>query len=165
MVYVDDIAIIRNIKLEIGLLKAQLEKKFKLKHLGYLSYFLGVEVAYSEEGAYLSQRKYALEILNDSGLLEAKPSNVPMERMVNLRDEFESIQNPTFYRKLVGKLIFLNITRLDLSFLVHWLSQFMKDPKEVHLRVLLKVARYFKKAPGQGLLCKKIQYFGCAWLL
>lgn len=70
-------------------------------------------------------------------------------------DKSNSINNPTIYKKLVGKLIYLNITMLDLSFPVHQLSHFMNSPKEVHLNVLLKLIRYIKNASRHGLLYKK----------
>jgi len=156
VVYVDDIIITGSNELEIGITKILLEKQFKLKDLGILSYFLGIEVSHSPQGIYLSQRKYALGILEESGLSGAKPSKIPMERHIDLKnDDSLLIKNPTFYRKMVGKMIYLNITRPDLSFTVNWLSQFMHEPKEVHLKVLFKLIRYIKNAPGQGLLYSK----------
>lgn len=156
LVYVDDIIITGSNEIELVTIKTNIEDNFKIKDLGKLNYFLGIEVLYSEEGIYLSQRKYALGILEESELIEAKPSKIPMERHTNLRnDKAKPLKNPTFYRSLVGKLIYLNITRPDLSFPVHWLSQFMGNPNEIHLQVLFKVIRYIKTAPGQGLLYKK----------
>lgn len=81
-----------------------------------------------------------MKILKENDLYEAKSSKIPIERQININDdEYERISNPTFYKKLVGKLIYLNISMLDLSFGVHWLSQFMNNPKEIHLKVLLKL--------------------------
>lgn len=135
LVYVDNIIITGNNELEIGILKVKLEKHFKLKDHGRLFYFLGIEVSYSTSGIYLSQRKYALDILSESGLSEAKSSKIPMGRQIDLKnDNSKYISNPTFYRKLVGKLIYLNITRPDIIFPIHWLSQFMSEPKEIHLQ-------------------------------
>ena len=62
------------------------------------------------------------------------------------------IIDPTQYRCLVGRLIYLTITRLELSYSVHISFQFMQNPKEEHMEVAKRVLRYLKGNPGQGLL-------------
>lgn len=81
-----------------------LNDRFKLKDLGTLKYFSGIEVARSTKGIFLSQRKYALEILKDTGFLGAKPSKFPMEQNLMLNEnDGELITNPSSYHKLVGQ--------------------------------------------------------------
>lgn len=58
------------------------------------------------------------------------------------------------YRRLVGRLIYLFVTRLDLAYSVHILSQFMQQPREDHWEAALKVVRYLKKSLGQGILLR-----------
>ena len=80
LVYVDDILIASNDVDAVNTLKLFLDNKFKLKDLGTLKYFLGLEVARTEKGISLCQRKLTLELLSDTGLLASKPANVPMEQ-------------------------------------------------------------------------------------
>jgi hypothetical protein len=123
LVYVDDIIVVGNNLKQIQELKTYLGNCFKLKDLGVLKYFLGIEVACSAQGIFLSQRKYALEILEETGFLGAKPSSFPMEKNLSISEQDgELLADPPFYLRLVGKLIYLTITRPDLAYVVHVLS-------------------------------------------
>ncbi|KAM1377387.1 hypothetical protein ACFX1Q_038885 [Malus domestica] len=152
LVYVDDIILAGNNIQAIEDIKSFLTKQFKLKDLGQLKYFLGIEIARSSKGIALSQRKYALEILEDAGYLGAKVATSPMEQNLSLRkDEGQCITDPSSYRRLIGRLIYLTITRPDLVYAVHILSQFMEKPRTPHLEAAHRVLRYIKHTPGQGI--------------
>ncbi|GJW19214.1 putative RNA-directed DNA polymerase [Tanacetum coccineum] len=155
LVYVDDIIITGNDVGKIEKFKAYLNSKFKIKDLGKLKYFLGIEVIDTDKGLCLSQRKYCLDLLSDFGLLACKPSATPLEQNLVVSNEPTStdsvIDNVTEYQKLIGKLIYLTHTRPDISYSVHCLSQFMHKPLKSHLKIAFKVLRYLKNNPGMGI--------------
>ncbi|OMO65653.1 hypothetical protein CCACVL1_21443 [Corchorus capsularis] len=152
LVYVDDLIIAGDDSVRIRSLKQHLDSRFHIKDLGPLKYFLGIEVARSSSGIFLCQRKYTLDILEECGMTDAKPSAFPMEQKHNLtHDTGPPVQDPMQYRRLVGRLIYLTITRPEISYAVHILSQFMNDPRQPHLDAALRVLRYLKSCPGQGI--------------
>ena len=155
VVYVDDIVITGSDKLGIDKLKVFLQNHFQTKDLGTLKYFLGIEVARSRQGVNLCQRKYVFDLLDETRLLGAKPAETPMEPNVKLSsDTGEIFDDPGRYRRLVGKLNYLTITRPDISFAVSVVSQFMQNPRIPHWDAVLRIVRYLKGAPGHGLLYK-----------
>jgi hypothetical protein len=123
VVYVDDIVITESDKEGIQILINHLSSSFLIKYLGKLRYFLGIKVARSKAGINLSQRKYTLDILQNTDYLGSKPVATPMESNLKLMlDEGDLIDDPDTYRKLVDKLIYLTITRHDISYAVSIVS-------------------------------------------
>ena len=152
LVYVDDIVITGPSLDLITKLKAFLHSQLKLKELGSLKYFLGLEIARVATGIVLSQRHYTLQLLEDTGLLAAKPVSIPMDPTVRLTvHEGELLSDPSQYRRLVGRLIYLTLSRPDITFTVHKLSQFLSQPRQPHLQATHHLLRYLKNKPSQGL--------------
>ncbi|CAH9103060.1 unnamed protein product [Cuscuta epithymum] len=155
LVYVDDLIISGNNSVAISSFKAYLSTCFHMKDLGPLKYFLGIEVARSQTGLFLTQRKYALDIISEVGLLGAKPASFPIEQNHTLASATGSfLQDPEPYRRLMGRLIYLAVTRPDLTYSVHILSQFIQAPRQEHWDAALRIVRYLKGSPGQGILLR-----------
>ncbi|XP_024006627.1 uncharacterized protein LOC112083125 [Eutrema salsugineum] len=153
LIYVDDLLIGGTDPAAISKFKGYLHTCFHMKDLGRLKYFLGIEVARSPEGIYLSQRKYTLDIVKECGLLGCKPVSTPMEQNHNLpKDDSEFFHDPERYRRLVGRLVYLTHTRPELSYAVHMLAQFMQQPRKRQWDAAIRVVRYLKGCPGQGVL-------------
>ncbi|KAL0415349.1 UNVERIFIED_CONTAM: Retrovirus-related Pol polyprotein from transposon RE1 [Sesamum latifolium] len=156
IVYVDDILITGSDAVGIEKAKTYLQKHFVTKDLGRPRYFLGIEIAHSKHGVSLSQRKYACDLLQEAGLLGTKPVDTPMDSNPNFwKDDGNYLEDKTKYRRLVGKLIYLTVTRPDISFAVGLVSQFMDKPRSVHWEAALRILKYIKASPGKGLLFKR----------
>ncbi|RVW24916.1 Retrovirus-related Pol polyprotein from transposon RE1 [Vitis vinifera] len=156
IVYVDDMVITGDDIEEISRLQGQLASEFEMKNLGGLKYFLGIEVARSTQGIFLSQRKYVLDLLSEVGLLECKPVDTPIVQ--NHKLGIYPNQKPTDkgrYQRLVGKLIYLYHTRPDIAYAVSVVSQFMHCPSEEHMEAVIRILRYLKSSPGKGLMFSK----------
>lgn len=102
---------------------------------------------------YLSQRKYALDIVSNTCLLKAKLVAFPLDQNHRLAtSSSEPLPDPERYHRLVGRLIYFVVTRPDLAYCVHILSQFMQLPREDHWEAALWIVRYIKWTAGQGIL-------------
>ena len=152
LIYVDDMILTGNDTSEISNVKQTLDNLFRIKDLGALKFFLGLEVARSSKGISLCQRKYALEILQDAGLLACKPALTPMVHSAKLvKDDGVPFEDIAAYRRLVGQLLYLTNTRPDICFAVTHLSQFLSKPMKSHHQAALRILRYLKGSPGRGL--------------
>jgi Reverse transcriptase (RNA-dependent DNA polymerase) len=79
LIYVDDLVITGSDQIGINALKEHLRSEFDIKDLGKLRYFLEIEIARSHKGLFMSQRKYILDLLRETGKLSAKPATTPMD--------------------------------------------------------------------------------------
>ena len=123
-----------------------LSKDFEIKDLGKLRCFLGIEVARLKKGIFLSQIKYVLDLLKETVMLGCIPRETPIDPKHNLGSTVESATvNKGCHQRLVGKLIYLSHTRLDIAFVVSVVSQYMHSPCENHMEADLKILRYLKE--------------------
>jgi hypothetical protein len=153
LLYVDDLFLTREEKLIAECKKKKrLASEFEMKYLGLMHYFLGLEVWKSPERIFLNQGKYTVEILKRFDMLECKSMNTPMEMKLKLLvDTSSDLIDATLYRQIIGSLMYLTNTRPDICFAVNTLSQFLVEPRRVHLMAAKHVMRYLKGTMDYGL--------------
>lgn len=159
IIYVDDMIITGNDEKEIATLQKDLSAEFEMKKLGGLKYFLGIEIARSQQGIFLSQRKYVLDLLAEIGMLECKPVDTPVSLNHKLGEYPDQV--PTSkerYQRLVGRLIYLSHTRADIAYAVSPVSQYMHNPSTDHMEAVMRILQYLKGAPGKGLMLRKYNH-------
>ena len=153
LVYVDDLILASPSNSEIAATKRFLSSQFHMKDMGKLRYFLGIEVDHCPNGLFLSQRKYINDLLTEYGMLNCRPLRLPMDSHHKLSiNKGDPLTHAEPYQKLVGKLIYLTLTRPDIAFTVHVLSKFMHQPTTIHMQSAKRVLRYLAGSPSQGIL-------------
>ena len=144
VLYVDDIVITGSDMTGISSLKSFLHGQFHTNDLGMLKYFLGVEVIRSKHGIFLSQRKYVLDLLFETGKLGAKPCTSPMAQSLHLTREGKLFGNLERKKRLVGKPNYLKVTRSDIAHPVSVVSQYMSSPTVDHWATIEHILCYLK---------------------
>ena len=115
VVYVDDLLMVGNNESYIASIKKELGKSFEMTDLGYVHYYLGIEVTQHPKSIFLSQKKYIGDLLNRFGMTECNPLSTPMEQNLRLTSiEGKEFEDATKYRQLVGSLNYLTTTRRDI---------------------------------------------------
>lgn len=157
LVYVDDIIITDNDSNQCSSLITHFGTYFPVKDLGDLHFFLGLEVHISVKGLFLSQTKYAVDLLNKTNLLGIKPYATPSHEIFKLStSDGEPLADPTEYRSVVGSLQYLTWTRPEITYAVNQICQHMQSPTTTHLTTAKRVFRYIKGTLGYGLLFTKV---------
>jgi hypothetical protein len=150
--YVDDLIFTGNDESMFVKFKNSMKLEFDMTDLGKMKYFLGVEVLQNPEGIYISQRKYAKDVLERFRMEKSNSVKNPIVPGVRLmKDEEGSKVNATMYKQLVGSLMYLIATRLDLMYVVSLISRFMASPTELHLQAAKRVLRYLKGTVDLGV--------------
>ncbi|PKI77175.1 hypothetical protein CRG98_002457 [Punica granatum] len=155
LVYVDDLIIVSNSSSHCDSFKGYLDTCFRIKDLGPVKYFLGIEVTRLNSSLFLIQRKYVLDILTKCGMLGSRPSLFPIKQRHRLStSSSDLLSDPRKYRRLIGRLIYLTITWPEISYSLHILAQFMQEPRQEHWDAAIGVLHYLKQSPGQGIFLR-----------
>jgi len=158
--YVDDIIYTSSSIFLVDEFKSQMMNEFEMSDMGLLHYFLGLEVYQTEDGIFISQRKYASDLLNKFGMSNCKSAATPINLNEKLQQEDGGEKaNAKRFRSLVGGLIYLTHTRPDIAFSVGVISRFMQQPSKVHYRAAKRVMRYIAGTLEYGIWCSKTSNF------
>lgn len=129
-------------------MKKRLSKEFESNDLGYLRYFLEIEMAISNQGIFLSQRKQVIK------------THIEVNHRLKKNDNTRLIDVGR-YQRLVGCLINLSLTRPDITYVGSIICQFMNAPTQDHLEVTYRVLKYLKGYSGKGILYRS---YGHSWV-
>ncbi|KAK6780427.1 hypothetical protein RDI58_022611 [Solanum bulbocastanum] len=152
LLYVDDIILTASSDALRCSIMARLNSEFAMKDLGPLNYFLGIAVTRHKGGLFLSQRKYAEEIIDRAGMSSCKPSQTPVDTKPKVGAITSAhFDDPTLYRSLAGALQYLTFTRPDISYAVQQVCLHMHDPRVDHMSALKRIIRYVQGTLDFGL--------------
>lgn len=155
-VYVDDLIFTGDDEQMMLEFKKSMMKVFDMTNLGKMRFFLGIEVLQKDDGIYVCQRKYALELLKRFGMEESKAVMNPIVPGFKIRKNEGGVRvYETYYKQIVGSLMYITTTRPDLMFVVSLISRFMANPTEVHLQAAKRALRYLKGTVDFGICYKK----------
>src|SRR4051812_49356764 len=151
--YVDDILLTGSCSEDLMKFKKVLMNEFEITDLGKMSYFLGMEILYSEDGIILHQLKYELELLKKFKLENYKAVVTPSETNQKLDSDSEGEDvDTTIFKQLVGSLRYLCNTRPDICYAVGFVSRFTSKPKWSHYQAAVRILRYIKGTLKFGIV-------------
>jgi hypothetical protein len=154
-IYVDDLIYTGN---DAGLMiefKESMKEKFAMTDLGKMKYFLGIEVTQCEQGIFIQQHKYSLEVLKRFDREDCNKVCSPIvPRCKLVKNEVGKAANPTEYKHMIGCLMYMLATRPDMAFSVCLAARYMERPIEMHLVALKRILRYLKGTLNLGILYK-----------
>jgi hypothetical protein len=134
--------------------------KFEMSMIGELKYFLTFQIKQLEDGTFISQTKYALDLLKKFGMDKAKPIKTPMGTNGHLDlDMSGKSVDQKVYRSMIGSLLYFCASRSDIMFSVCMCARFQATPKECHLRAVKRIMRYLVLTPYLGLWYPKGAHF------
>ena len=143
--YVDDLIFTGDNMKMLSEFKNSMMKEFEMTDLGELHHFLGIGVQQSKCGIFISQEKYASQVLEKFNMMNANPVSTPCVAGSKLCKNGEGkFVDPTIFRSLVGNLMYLTATRLDIMYEISLISRFMEKPFSNHWEAAKRILRYVK---------------------
>lgn len=154
--YVDDLIYTGDDEKMMSEFKESMMKEFDMSDLGKMRYFLGIEVVQFDGGVFISQMKYVIEVLRRFGMEHSNPVENPMVPGFKIsKDENGVEMDGSFFKQLIGSLMYLTATRPDIMYAVSLLSRYMSRPTEVHYSAAKRILRYLQGTTKFGILYKK----------
>lgn len=130
-IYVDDLIFTGDDEYMIEDFKNSMMNEFNISDLGRMRYFLGIEVLQRDDGIFICQKKYAMEVLRRFGMEESNSVLNPVVPGFKICKDVDGVKvDATFFKQAVGSLMYLTATRPDLMFVVSLISRYMGQPTE-----------------------------------
>ncbi|CAN6715372.1 unnamed protein product [Malus baccata var. baccata] len=152
LLYVDDVILTGSSSQLISQVIKALTTEFEMKDLGNLHYLLGLQISHTDEGLFVSQSKYIIELIDKVDLQDCKPCAtpcLPYHRLI--KNDGKPYHSPEQYHSVVRALQYLTFTRPDIAFSVNQACQFMHNPMESHVIDVKHILRYLKGTSNYGI--------------
>lgn len=156
-IYVDDIVIVGSKEEEVRKVIGRLGDEFPIRDLGIMEYFLGIQVKRVRDGLHLSQTRYLFNLLRSCNMGELKAVSTPM--LANAELHLDGHQRPCEFRRIIGSLQYITLTRPDVQVAVNWLAQFIAEPKMIHWLAVKRVLCYFFRTQKHGIALRQVKDF------
>ena len=155
-IYVDDLIYTGDDENMMFGFKNSMMKVFYMTDLGRMRFFLSIEVLQRSDGNFICQKRYAMEVLKRFGMFESKSVNSPIVPGFKIsRDNHGVTMDETYFKQMVGSLMYLTMTRPDIMFSIRLISRYMAKPTKLHLQAAKRILRYLKGTTNYGILYKK----------
>ena len=155
-VYVDDIVFESTINHLAHEFSEKMKREFEMSMVGEMNYFLGLQVKQREDGIFISQEKYAKNLVKRFGLDSKKHTSTPISSSAKLsRDAAGTKVDPTLYWSMIESLLYLTASRPDIAFSVGVCARFQATPKESHLTAVKRIIRYINGTSDYGIWYSK----------
>ena len=127
--------------------------------VGEITFFMGLQDKQKKEGIFISQEKYARNIVKKFGLDSKKHASTPMSSSIKLNVDFSGVEvSPTLYRSIIGSLLYLTASRPDIAFSMGVCARYQAAPKESRLIAVKRIIQYINGTPNYGLWYSKDSY-------
>jgi hypothetical protein len=152
-IYVDDIVFGGMSDPMVKMFVNQMQSEFEMSLVGELTYFLGLQVKQMEDTIFISQSKYAKNIVNKFGMENANHKRTPAATHLKLsKDEHGVSVDQSLYRSMIGSLLYLTASRPDISFAVGVCARYQAEPKMSHLNQVKRILKYVSGTSDYGIL-------------
>ncbi|CAM8966050.1 unnamed protein product [Rhodiola kirilowii] len=155
-IYVDDIVFGSNTQKLVDQFVEQMQKEFKMSMVGEMNYFLGLQVIQKDDGIFISQSKYAKNLIKKFDLEKASHKRMPTATHLEItKDDAGTKVDQTMYMSMIGSLLYLTASRPDIAYAVGVCARYQADPKESHLLQVKRIIKYVCETVDFGILYTK----------
>ena len=150
--YVDDIMFGTNKDNLVQWFANEMKSEFEMSMIGENSFYLGLQILQKSEGIFISQEKYVKDMLERFQMEDCKPVSTPLTTRCKLCANDASLDvDKNIYRYMIGSLLYLTTSRLDIMLAVGLVGRYQSTPKQSHLLATKRIFRYLKGTTRYGI--------------
>ncbi|KAK2385091.1 putative mitochondrial protein [Trifolium repens] len=163
-IYVDDIVFGGMSNAMVQHFVQQMQSEFEMSLVGELTYFLGLQIKQMDDTIFISQSKYARNIIKKFGMDNATHKRTPAPTHLKLTKDEKGISvDQSLYRSMIGSLLYLTASRPDITYAVGVCARYQADPKVSHLTQVKRILKYVNGTSDYGIMyshCENSTLYG-----